>query len=343
LALRHGIMNYGIPKCIYVDNGREYLNHQLGGRGHRLKKNENPESEPPPIFKRLGIEMRNAIVRNAKAKPIERTFYTLKNQFSKLFTGFCGSIILERPESLKRRIKDEKLPCDYEIREILDTWIKGEYNLQPYGGSEQKYKGLSRLDIWNKTCSEMKKIPESALDLMLMRTTRKQKIKCNGVHVTICGERVWFMEVRETIMNLEKEVYVRYDPADLRTARIYDAETDKYMFTWSNADQLMVDYLTEKKEEISDAKALIGESKKFVREQAKGIRTSLSSHKRLTMIEMTVRRAQAMKNKKFRIVQPTKIVPVIVNETAEERMAVGAENVTIDPKRMIRNAEMRKK
>ncbi len=340
LALRHGIIHYGIPKCIYVDNGREYLNHQLGGRGRRVKKNENPESEPPPIFKRLGIEMRNAIVRNAKAKPIERTFYTVKNQFSKLWDGFCGGTIIERPESLKRRIKDGKLPCDYEIREILDTWIKNEYNLQPYGGSEQKYKGMSRLDVWNKTCSEMRKISESALNLMLMRTTRKQKIKRNGVYVTICGEKIWFMEARETIMNLEKEVYVRYDPADLRTARIYDAETDKYMFTWSNADQLMVDYLTEKKEEISDAKAIIGESKKFIREQAKGIKTSLSNHQKLTLLEMTVRNAH---NKKFRIVQPKKIVPVIINETAEDRMAAGAENVTIDLKRMRKNAEMRRK
>ena len=55
---------------------------------------------------------------------------------------------------------------------------------------------------------------------------------------------------------------------------------------------------------------------------------------------MTVRNAH---NKKFRIVQPKKIVPVIINETAEDRMAAGAENVTIDLKRMRKNAEMRRK
>ena len=74
LALRHGIMRFGIPECIYVDNGREFLTYDIGGRGHRTGGKVSAEHFPPTIFENLGIEMRNAIVRNAKAKPIERTF-----------------------------------------------------------------------------------------------------------------------------------------------------------------------------------------------------------------------------------------------------------------------------
>lgn len=345
LALRNGIMRFGIPKCIYVDNGREFLTHDIGGKGHRThgKKGEEQQPEPPTILKRLGIEMRNAIVRNARAKPIERTFYTVKNQFSKLWDGYCGGTVLERPESLKRRIKDGKLPRDYEIRSTINEWIDNVYNSQEYGGSEHKYKGMSRFEVWEKNCPEIKKATESALNLMLMRSTRKQKIKRNGVHVTVCGEKIWFTEPHETIMNLEKEIYVRYDPADLRTVRIYDAETDKYMFTWGNADQLMVDYLEENQERIADANALIRETKKFVREQAKGTVTALPNEQRLTLLDMTVRKSQS---EDFQINTPKRIIPVIVNEEPlEERMAVGAENVIIDidPKRIKRNAEMRKK
>ncbi|MDE6781618.1 MAG: Mu transposase C-terminal domain-containing protein, partial [Ruminococcus sp.] len=320
LALRNGIMRFGIPKCIYVDNGREFLTHDIGGKGHRTHgKKDDLQPEPPTILKRLGIEMRNAIVRNAKAKPIERTFYTVKNQFSKLWDSYCGGTILERPESLKRRIKDGKLPCDYEIRSTLNAWIDNEFNSQEYGGSEQKYKGMSRLEVWEKTCPEMRMATESALNLMLMRSTRKQKIKRNGVYVTVCGEKIWFTEPQETIMNLEKEVYVRYDPADLRTIRIYDAETDRYMFTWANADQLMIDYIEENQERIADANALIRETKKFVREQAKGTVTALPNEQRLTLLDMAVRKTQ---DEEFNINTPKRIVPVIVNEEpAEERMA----------------------
>ena len=40
-ALRRGILRYGIPDNIYVDNGREYLNKDVGGTGHRTRKTKN--------------------------------------------------------------------------------------------------------------------------------------------------------------------------------------------------------------------------------------------------------------------------------------------------------------
>lgn len=38
IALRKGIVKYGIPENIYVDNGREFLTFDVGGLGHRLKR-----------------------------------------------------------------------------------------------------------------------------------------------------------------------------------------------------------------------------------------------------------------------------------------------------------------
>ncbi len=154
LALRNGIKRFGIPKTLYFDNGREFLTCDLAGLGHRTKKNSDEITST--ILKRLCIEMRNAIVRNAKAKPIERTFGTVKGQFSKIFDGYCGGTILERPESLKRRIKNGDIPRDYEIREMFDIWIDGYYNLQDYGGAEACYKGMSRLDVWNKSIKSIR-------------------------------------------------------------------------------------------------------------------------------------------------------------------------------------------
>ncbi|MDE6035459.1 MAG: transposase family protein [Ruminococcus sp.] len=47
LALRHGIMRFGVTKCIYVDNGREFLTHDIGGKGHRTHvKKTDSQSEP---------------------------------------------------------------------------------------------------------------------------------------------------------------------------------------------------------------------------------------------------------------------------------------------------------
>ena len=40
LALRNGIMKYGIPKEVYLDNGREFLTFDFGGLGHRKKRKD---------------------------------------------------------------------------------------------------------------------------------------------------------------------------------------------------------------------------------------------------------------------------------------------------------------
>lgn len=345
LALRHGIHRFGIPKAVYFDNGREFLTHDVGGKGHRKHKSDDDKIEPPTILKRLGIEMHNAIVRNAKAKPIERTFRTVKEQFSRLFSGFCGGTVLEKPESLKRRIKEGKIPQDYEIREVLEEWIDGDFNLQPYGGSERKYKNMSRLDVWNNEIREVRKASEDELNLMLMRSTRVQKIKRNGVHITVCGEKIWYMHPEQTIMHLDEEVYVRYDPADLKTVRIYSKE-DRLLYIWSCADALLVDYITSEQQDIADAQQIAHHSKKFVRDMAKGLTAGLTNEQKITMLDMKVRKAHSAKSEKFHIQMPKNIIPVRADEEfpEQEKMAVGTERecVVIDLKKMKQNSELRK-
>ena len=49
---------------IMVENSSTF---DFGGLGHRTKKNDD-RYNPPPILERLGINMTNALVRNAKAK-----------------------------------------------------------------------------------------------------------------------------------------------------------------------------------------------------------------------------------------------------------------------------------
>lgn len=325
LALRHGILRFGAPKEIYVDNGREFLTFDLGGKGHRERKSDRNRTDPTTILKRLGIEMHNAEVCNAKAKPVERTFYTVKSQFSKLWDGFCGGTILERPESLKRRIKNSDIPCDYEVRRILSAWIDNEYNRQPYGGSECCFKNMSRLEVWESTITERREATPDKLNLLMMRSTRPQQIKRNGVYVKIAGELVWFMHEEQTINNLEKEVFVRYDPADLRTVRIYDAEDDSFLFEWQNASSLMVDFITEVQEDIADAQEKVRSTKKFIKKQAKEIEENLSQEQRISMLDMMIKSADNAEELKIR--KPKIIVPMTINEEpAKLRKAACAED-----------------
>lgn len=318
LALRHGIIRFGVPRAIYVDNGSEFLVSDIGGRGHRRKKDWNKEPLPPTILGFLGIEMHNAIVRNAKSKPIERTFYTFKNHFSRAIETFCGGTVVERKESLKWILKSGKLPTDLQIKAALDAYIDGDYNVAPYGGKEQRYKGMSRLDVWNASIkeTEFRWCDESNLDMLLRRVSRPQKIGRNGVFVRIAGEKVWYYG-KETILHIGEQVYVRYDPANPLSVRVYDMATDKYLWTWELANELMIPYLTDSKDDIANAERVINENKRVIRQFAKGMIDAVDPDKQIDMLALMVQKGTEGKEK-FKPELPAKFVPVFSEERIEQ-------------------------
>ncbi len=183
---------------------------------------------------------------------------------------------------------------------------------------------------------------EAELNLMLMRSAKIQQIKRNGVYINMFGEKLWYMDTEQTISNLKKKVYVRYDPADLRSVRIYD-EQDKYLYTWQLADMLLLDYLTDNKEELSDSQKYIRNVSKVIKNEVKEIGEGLSREQRITMLDMSIRKARQKREEQFEIKFPTNIIPIRANEPeqAEVRKVVG-EAVEIDLTKMARNSLKRK-
>ncbi|MCM1525604.1 MAG: Mu transposase C-terminal domain-containing protein, partial [Ruminococcus sp.] len=344
IALRMGIMRFGIPKLVYLDNGSEFANYDVAGRGYRSTKKAKTEPLPANIFQRLGIKAQFAQVCNADAKPIERTFLTVKNQFSRELETFCGGNICERSESLKRIIKDgKKIPTDSVVREYIRIWIDGDYNLQEYGGSEQRYKGMRRIDVWNESIKSagVRMAEESELNLMMMRASRFQKVKRNGVYLNISGEKIWYYDI-DTCNHIGETVCVRYDPADLRQVRIYDTE-DRYMFTWQLNDVMLCDYIAENKDEVRDAEEMKRRVVKYMKQSSEELLNGLPEEQRITAIDLKIRKAYE-RSAEFKIELPNKIIPVKISEPEAVPAAANDDTmaVTIDYSRINRNLRNRK-
>ncbi|NCB52446.1 MAG: helix-turn-helix domain-containing protein [Clostridia bacterium] len=343
LALRNGILRFGIPRKLYVDNGREFLTHDIGGTGHRTKKSQSLIEDPPPVFKRLGIEMTNAIVRNAKAKPIERTFGSLKGTISRCFETFTGGTVLEKPESLKYTLKKGEVPLDSRLREIISDMIDGVYNAGAYGGAVKSDQGKSRIDVWNESIAEagQRMAPAEDLALMLMRSTRVQKVGRNGVYITVCGERLEYWDTETQLMQ-GKEVYVRYDPENLATVRIYDAGTDAYINTVPMAMNTTL-LFDDTPDAVKIAQETIRTAKRAVKGRLQEYRTQLPAARRIDILDMQVRRAQS--GKAGMIIQAPKIIiPVSAGEEPLKKVSGGnIEGVVIDMTRMNTNAARRGK
>lgn len=340
LALRHGIQRHGAPRIIYVDNGREFLTLDIGGKGHRGRRTQKDAARPPTILERLGIEMRNAIPENARAKPIERMFLTLKNSMSRMFPTFTGGNIIERPESLPYMLKHGIVPFDWELREKIETMIVGTYNTDLYGGSERKFKGMRRIDVWNKSIKThgIRQVSERDLDLLLLRNTGYQKVKRNGVFITIAGEKLWY-NCDENWKYLDQNVYVRFDPAEIENVRIYD-ENDKYIATWALDRSLYVDFITANKEDIGNRE----QKRRRAYKAVKAFGKQLTGDMRIDSLALSIAKAQRSMNN-FDIEMPSKIIPIMANEEPLEELAMASGGdipVTIDLKKMNRNAVKRK-
>ena len=192
ITLRKGILKYGIPENIYVDNGSEFLTFDIGGRGHRKRKPKDGQErfEPPPVFERLGIKMTNALVRNAKAKIIERRFRDVKDHLSRLFDTYTGGNVLEKPERLKGVLKNGEIPLDSTFTEAVEELLDWYFNQQPYGGEVIADRGKPRQQVYNENLYTKRVAGAEDLSLMLMRSARPQKVTRRGVHLDIAGQRL---------------------------------------------------------------------------------------------------------------------------------------------------------
>lgn len=340
-ALRRGIIKYGIPKCIYVDNGHEFLVHDVGGLGHRQKKNQKEEYSPPPIFERLGIKMTNAIVQNARAKIIERRFLDVKNRLSRLFDSYTGGNVIEKPERLKKVLKGDIID-EVEFTKIVEEMLEYNFNYQEYGGPVVADRGKKRIDVFYNHLHEKRVASEEDLWLMMLRTTRPLQVSKRGVHIKVAGRRIDYINDELHLHWQGEKVYVRYDPENLASVRVYDLE-DRYITTAQCADDTVIKYGADK-ETVSAAVRETRRMERLVRESAKDSRVVALGAK--TAMDIVL--CEIENNKRLPVAEDNAVINI---HRADEKQyetlpqAVGSEDVvtvTMDKSRMIQNIENRR-
>lgn len=336
LSLRKSIINFGCCKTVYLDNGREYMVTDIAGLGHRQKKSTADRKNPPTVLQRLNVGLINAIVRNAQAKNVERAFRNVKDNFSRLFDTFVGGNVLEKPERLKLVLKGKQghIPTDEEVGYALEKYIYDVFNLAPYQGRVRKDRGKPKLQVFEDNLRVKIVIPESDLNLMLMRSSRIQKVGQRGVHLGDID--YWNDELLAKYSG--EQVYYRYDPDDLSSVRVYDLE-DRYLMTVP-ADSTAVCEFCASQDDLKAAMKTVKTFTKITREALKAQTTTAFGKKNALEVVL----AQADRNKdEIKITEGDYIIDIRrADEQEIYEKAVGAEDdnlVSFD--RMIQNLESR--
>ena len=318
-ALRRGIEKYGIPRMVYSDNGREFLTHDIGGRGFR-KSAKTDGHEPPTILRHLGIEFRTALVKNAKAKIIERAFREVKECFSRLFDGYTGGTTAERPERLK---KTGRLASNFTLLEefagYVDVYIEGHFNKQPHKGDGMG--GRTPDQVYAQCLYEQRVARPDQLNLMMLRNSRMVKVQRSGVCLKLYDRELYFNSDELLMGHIGEKVYFRYDPDHLEEVRVYD-EQDRFLCTAQQKGTLS--YFASK-EEVQKAMKENRELEKAVKAYMKKKGIEAEDALKLILEEAAARMEEPEG------INPKVVIPVRMQEAALEEgvymEAVGAEPI----------------
>ena len=317
---------------MYLDNGKEFLTFDFGGLGHRQKKSTKDRFSPPPIFERLGIKMVNARVRNAKAKIIERRFLDFKNSVSRLFSTYTGGNVVEKPEILKVELKKNNIPDRQLFIKEIEEMIEYYLNFEPYNGAVLADKGKRKIDVYQENLRTKITATDEDLYLMMLRSTREQKVTRRGVHLNIGNTKIDYFNNELIMQMLNKEVYLRYDPDDLSTVRVYDLK-DRFIMEVQADNTAVLEYGASKE----DVKAAIAKTKALKKATKEAIKGSIISNiDRNTALELVLKEVE--ENKKAEIPEANIELVALKNE----EKALLYQMPVVDLEKMNENAIKRK-
>ena len=119
------------------------------------------------------------MVRNARAKIIERAFRDVKEDFSRMFEGYTGGTIMERPERLKKTGKDaENFTMLPEFVQFVDKYIEGIFNKHKHNGVGMRERNPDQ--VYADCLVEKRVATTDQLNLKMLRNTRMQKVGRKG-------------------------------------------------------------------------------------------------------------------------------------------------------------------
>ena len=143
-SLRTGIMHYGKPDALYVDNGKQYRNQWL-----KLACNK------------LGIKL-------IFAKPYSPESKGKVEAFNRTMDSFMAEAAIDKPASLE------------ELNHKLDCWISEYYHKQPHSALGEKAPEI----VFKADTRPLKFIPSDTLAKAFLHSETRQVDKTGCVHLS---------------------------------------------------------------------------------------------------------------------------------------------------------------
>lgn len=236
LSFGIAVEKHGIPRKVYLDNGKDYKARDLFyPEGHRSKQDKQNQDimqdgmaaeELTRAYHSLAgnlcTDVTYAIPYNARAKPIERLFNTLENNFGKFYPSYAGSNAKKRPEDLKDLDIMDMITMEDFIKHH-QIFIEEIYNNSPHSGDGMDNKSPN---YWYGALEFKKRImPSEALYFTLMRTSAPRKVGKEGIRF---HNDLYINAAYQNYVG--REILVRYNPVSPEIIYVFDMD-ENFLFT----------------------------------------------------------------------------------------------------------------
>lgn len=210
LSLRSAMLRFGVPRELYVDNGKDYKSHYLNGKTLTHKdvrlSNETIGALRPGFLNPLGVQIRHAQKYTPWAKPIEPWFGHTFPVWERTLPGYCGSDNKQKPEKLTEEIRSGALLTAEAFIASLAARIE-EYNQ-----TEHSELGGKPIDQWLNVAIE--RPDPRTCDIMLLRH-KPVKVYPQGIKLFGSSGQPRYYWNDALAMHVGHVVDVRYDGNDI--------------------------------------------------------------------------------------------------------------------------------
>ncbi len=252
ILLRRMIIEFGIPKTIRTDNGKNYVSRHI-----------------MLMFEHMGIRHKPCDPFESSQKGIvERFIGTAQRAVSPLLPGYVGRDVAQRKrirakKSYAERFGDQDAAIEVslkikDLQTIFDQWCRDEYEREPHRGllksrspKREYYSPFERFHSYAGTIRRIEN--ERALDILLAAPIPRF-IDKDGIVIDYGS-----YHCLELNAYMKKYVHVRRDPTDLGAIFVFDIETNRFIGTaidHSRVGESRDYYITAKKEQMREMRAL---------------------------------------------------------------------------------------
>lgn len=215
-ALKRAIRDYGKPRILRTDQGKDY---RAAKRHGAIERPDGTKTET--VLRELGIAARGVAAYTPWAKLIESHFRGMKDTLDRLYQSFWGGCPLERHEEKAKWVKENlhKLPTLAQIEADYRTYLDG-YHSKPHSAPDLF--GMTPLQAMTELRTEPARMESAAVLDMLFRVFTKSKlVRRDGVkHLTY-----WYGNGDPKLFTMRgQRVILSFDLSDMGTARVHDLQ-----------------------------------------------------------------------------------------------------------------------